>query len=523
MRLLNTSRSLFLGFLLFYAFTGYYFTYILEIFHNDALSRTALAFFTTFGRDPHLAAIGFVWQPFPSLAQIPFLILLKPFGLMLMSGPLVTSLFGALSTVIIYKIGQLIVNEPKNILPLLISIFFGLNPLIILYSAIGTSEMIFMACLVLSSFFLVKYFYSQKQSDILMASSAIAFSFWSRYEALPAFAGSILIIVLYLIFARSNLRKIESTLFQYTLPFIYSVGLWILANWLIMKDPFYFINSPYSNASFTTSFKSTPGLLEGSYNSLINSIRYTINRSLYLAPVIWLIPLIGIPLSKKISHHPKNLLLLGFITFPYLTILLFHSYQLFKGESFGWLRFFIYAIPMSALVAMYLVRRHLILGVLAASFMILGMYTTLYAISDRDLGREEISFFQKLGDNNSQLDFSRTYIDQKAVAAFMDTVPGKVIIDTDKGFAIPLFAKNPERFIITSDIDYLKVIGDYSTHSDWIILPQPVSDDRGQNKIYEFYPGIWEGNAPDITLHKQIEGWRIFKINQSTDIIDIKY
>ena len=517
--LLPSGKFLFLCFLIFYIGIGYCFTYVLEIYHNDALSRTALAFFTIYGRDPHLAAIGFVWQPLPSLLQIPFLQLFKPFNLMLLSGPVVTSICGALCVAVIYKTGQLLYQGNKSFSGLLIALLFGLNPLIILYSSIGTSEMVFLIFLLLSSYFLIKYYYSHNQSNLLMASGAIALSFWSRYEALPAFAGSVLVITLHLLLYKKSFRTIESTLLQYALPFFYSVLIWILANWLIMKDPFYFMNSPYSNASFTTAFKTNPGLLENSYHSFINSLRYGFNRVLYLAPVIWLIPALGIPVVKNSDRRLRNLVLLCFITLPFAAIILFHTWQLYKGESFGWLRFFIYAIPMGTLLAFYFARRHTIMAILAIAFMAISIYTTWFSIVSPHLGREENSFAQKLIDPNAQLDFSRTYLDQKTVALFMDKLPGKILLDTDKGFAIPLFAKNPNRYIITSDIDYQQIVRSYSLHTDWLILPQPVSDDRGQNKIYEFHPGIWEGNAPDITLYKQIEGWRIFKVNRKVESI----
>ena len=515
MRLLTTSWLLFLGFLIFYTLVAIYLNVVLQIYHNDAISRTALAFFTTFGRDPHLAAIGFVWQPFPSFAQIPLIVLLKPFGLTTLAGPLVTSFFGALSVLIIYKIGTLLVNDIKNILPLLITIFFGLNPLIVLYSALGTSEMIFVMCLNLSSWFLVKYFYYQNQTDLLLGGGAIAFSFWSRYEAVPAFFGSLFIITLYMFFRRFHIKRIESTAFQYILIFVYSVLLWLLANWVIMKNPFYFMNNPFSNSTYTEALKTTPGLLENSYHSVINSLKYVLNRSLYLTPILWLVPLIGIPLNKYTIHHPRNLFLLSFLTIPFLSVLIFHVFQLWNGDSFGWLRFYIYTIPMGALIGFYLARKHLYLGVLAVSFMTLGIYTTLFAISEPGLGNEEVTFFRKIVDNKTQLDFSRTYLDQKRVASFMDDLPGNILLETDQGFAIPLFSKHPERYIISSDIDFLEIVRNYQNHADWIIIPQPRSNDRNQNNIYKYHPEIWEGGAPDTKLHKQIDGWRIFKVIRS--------
>src|SRR5690349_4617983 len=45
----------------------------LDVFFIDSLSRTANAFYVLFSRDPHLAAVGFVWNPLPSLIQLPLL------------------------------------------------------------------------------------------------------------------------------------------------------------------------------------------------------------------------------------------------------------------------------------------------------------------------------------------------------------------------------------------------------------------------------------------------------------------
>src|SRR5262245_9211017 len=40
---------------------------------NDASSRLANAYYVLFSRDPHLAAVGFVWNPLPSLMLLPVL------------------------------------------------------------------------------------------------------------------------------------------------------------------------------------------------------------------------------------------------------------------------------------------------------------------------------------------------------------------------------------------------------------------------------------------------------------------
>ncbi|WP_415635168.1 hypothetical protein, partial [Propionibacterium acidifaciens] len=45
-----------------------------DLVFPDAMSRVANGYYVLFSRDPHLAAIGFVWNPLPSLAAIPLLL-----------------------------------------------------------------------------------------------------------------------------------------------------------------------------------------------------------------------------------------------------------------------------------------------------------------------------------------------------------------------------------------------------------------------------------------------------------------
>ena len=44
-----------------------------DILFADAMSRVVNAYYVLFSRDPHLPAIGFVWNPLPSLVLLPIL------------------------------------------------------------------------------------------------------------------------------------------------------------------------------------------------------------------------------------------------------------------------------------------------------------------------------------------------------------------------------------------------------------------------------------------------------------------
>lgn len=513
MKLPSISKLLFFKFLVIYLAVAVYISYFLQIYHNDAISRTALGFFTIFGRNPHMAAIGFVWQPLPSLLQIPLIELLRPFNLMLLSGPLVTSISGTISVTTIYKIG-LLLNKKKKLLALTIAILFGLNPMIILYSAIGTSEAIFIASLLMSTYYFLRWELEVKQQYLLLASIFISLSFWSRYESLPAFAACMILILIRGYVDKLGLKKTESAFLQYISPFVYSVFFWMLLNWLIMKNPFYFLNSPYSNSAFTTVFKSNPTYLEHSYHSIINSFNYMMKRVLYLAPIVLLISTLPFVLTKLSSKKIKDSMIFLFLTAPYFSILMFHVYQLYKGESFGWLRFFTYSIILGSFIALYLSSKHKILAIASILFLILGIITTGYAMNSNSLGSEEESFVKKIKNASAVLDYSRTYEDQKKIALLMNNVDGKILLDIDKGFAVPLFSKNPQKYVITSDVDFVKIVKNYPDYVDWIIIPKPGSNEQNKNKIYTYYPNIWEGKAPSVYLYTQIDDWRIFKVEK---------
>src|ERR1017187_7516327 len=53
---------------------GYVLAFRWHSYFPDAQSRLANGFYVIYSRDPHLAAVGFVWQPFTSLASIPLLL-----------------------------------------------------------------------------------------------------------------------------------------------------------------------------------------------------------------------------------------------------------------------------------------------------------------------------------------------------------------------------------------------------------------------------------------------------------------
>ena len=70
---------------------------------GDALARSANARAMVQSRYPGIAPVGFVWMPLPTLIQVPFVIVLAPFGLVSYAGPVANSFCGALAAYILVR------------------------------------------------------------------------------------------------------------------------------------------------------------------------------------------------------------------------------------------------------------------------------------------------------------------------------------------------------------------------------------------------------------------------------------
>ena len=73
---------------------------------GDALSRVANAYYVLYIEPPHLASIGFVWNPLPSFLELPFMFLYrfyKPIASSALAGVIITAAFTAGTAVLIYR------------------------------------------------------------------------------------------------------------------------------------------------------------------------------------------------------------------------------------------------------------------------------------------------------------------------------------------------------------------------------------------------------------------------------------
>ena len=140
----------------------------------DAVSRMANGYYVLWSRDPHLAAIGFVWSPLQSAADIP-LFLFKPLFPVLathdLAGTIVTVFAGVGAVHQVHAaLREWGVRRGPRIA---LTLVFGINPMILYYAGNGMSDMLYMFLLVMTTRYFLKWLHNGGLRPLVYAGSAV--------------------------------------------------------------------------------------------------------------------------------------------------------------------------------------------------------------------------------------------------------------------------------------------------------------------------------------------------------------
>ena len=128
-----------------YLWVGVQLSLVYHSYIGDAVSREANAYYVFFSNDPHLAAIGFVWNPLTSISEMP-LILLKGLWPALTADGFAASIMSAIFMAgCCYQLIRFMEDlGVGRVARWLLLACFALNPMIIYSGGNGMSEALFM-------------------------------------------------------------------------------------------------------------------------------------------------------------------------------------------------------------------------------------------------------------------------------------------------------------------------------------------------------------------------------------------
>jgi hypothetical protein len=494
---------------------GYYVNHVNKMIMGDALSRVANAYYVLYIEPPHLASIGFVWNPLPSFLELPFMFLhqiYKPIASSALAGVIITAAFTAGTAVLIYKNCRYFKISPR--LSLLFTALYCVNPFVFIYGFNGMSEAVFIFTIIFVVTEFIQWMEDEAQIHLLTMGIAMALAFLTRYEAIPLCA-AIFTGVSLVIFRKRNQRfpnflsayhYLEGTSIVIFTPVITAVILWLLSNYIIMGDPLYFLHSVYSNEAQSMNIQN-PEII-AVIGHPIAAIIYEIKGSLVFLPVFVFVMALRV-WTKRFLTRETLILLLLVIAIPAL-----HYIMLLIGSSYGWLRFYVYTFPIAFAWLPYEISKagfiKLTLKPLVTAFgvliMVFAAVMTGVVMVNPKLASEENSTYRQTNQNLVLQGQIAKYIN----ANFKNE---KILMDSFLTFEVVLELDNTDRIITSCSYEFRDAVASPKLYGVQYIL---AVKDEGLGKLDAIniqYPDLYRYGATWCTLVKDFNGYELFQVN----------
>ncbi|HUO47460.1 MAG TPA: hypothetical protein VMU09_01375 [Acidimicrobiales bacterium] len=502
--------------------------FVYRSFADDAVSRLANGFYVLYSRDPHLAAIGFVWTPLTSMADfVP--LLLKPLWPVLathaFAGSVVTvaAMAAAVHQLRSALLEWGVARTPRVVLTLL----FALNPMIVFFAANGMSEALLVFTLLATTRYLLRWMRDEDDvRSLVYAGVALAFAYLARNETLAAVAlsGALVFTVSALRVKRwrpadegggkrtSRYMGAMTDTLVYVAPFLAAFLGWLGAAYLIVKDPF---QQFHANAALVQESGFRPGPMS-------ERLSHELNAVIHLMPLLPLIALGALVVAWR-RRDAQVAVPIAVIGGPLAFDLIGYA----SGQLFPWLRYYILAIPIGVLLLGYLLSpvsvvvdadakrqapaarrrlgesRRLVATAGGVAVVVLALGPSLPASAlgmvDPTVGVGET--IQNLGfifhahpdaqDRQEQHRYDHVLAIGAALTA-MHLPHGSVLVDNDVACIPDVLTTiaDDKVFVIPNDRDFQKILADPLVfHAHYLLAP-----------VHSSYPDLVNNAYPDLSL-----------------------
>jgi putative flippase GtrA len=529
-RLLGSGRGVFLVSLAAYLAIAVYLV-SRGVVLGDALSRVANGYYVLDSRDPHLGAIGFVWNPLPSVAAMPLLPLRAIWPQLLTQGlaaGVVSALFMAGAA---YQLERALRELPVRALPrTVLTLGFALHPMILYYSGNGMSEAPFLFFLVMAARHLTGWSRSGDLARAVCTGMALAGAYLTRYEAVGPALGVVLTVALVSAWRGNGplRRRMSTAMCDAAIvgaPFVVVFVLWSAASWVLVGSPFEQFSSQYGNSSQLAlqhaagvSFTATPADL---------GLRLAI-----LEPLLLVACAGGAAMALR--RRDPAFLAIAAVLVPELG---FAASTFLLGMTFHWLRFFLAAVPLTVLMGglalsepraahlrgrLRAALRALCLSMSAAALLGPALPASALAMSDARVAPEEARYIMPALVWHTPTP-NDAYVEERAVAQYLDRMqlpPASVLVDTFIGFPLVLDSTRPEQFVITSDRDFQSALSDpASAGVRYVLVPRNLGL-GSVDAITKQYPDIYDSGSSFSSFVREFtdphssddRAWRLYRV-----------
>ncbi|ORB31443.1 glycosyltransferase family 39 protein [Mycolicibacterium parafortuitum] len=482
-----------------------------NLFDPDAPSRVANAGYVFMSRDPHLSAIGFVWNPLPSLAQLPVLMFaewwpaLKTHGL---AAVVQSAVFMAGAAVMIRGIA--IDRGLKPLWRRLAVACFALQPMIIVYGASGMSEAAEIFAIVWCARHLLRWVQTRREGDLAWAGIALGVGYLARYEVVVAGAGAALLVAAVAMYGARERGKLAGSALMVLIvvfPLATAFATWALTGWVVTGELFATLSSRYGNDHQVQAAMQKAGPLTRAASD---------DWVVISARLLGMQPFLGLATAAAVvvaALRRRVDVLVPLALFG--PVLAFAAWGQYSSTTFGWFRFYLLAIPMVVCIALAfwspardpgdergaVLTRRAGAALIVAS-LVIGFPVTVRAAMDDRIGNQQLQYgLPQLHDPEryppGELWYRRLMVDDRRLAEYFDRrnlPPGSVLMDTFNTWGVWLASGNPKQFLITSDYDFTAALNrPWDFGVEFIVATSPSLGDS--DAVSQRYPTMWADGA----------------------------
>ncbi len=505
---------------------------VLDLHYNyifgDGISRVANASYVIFSRDPHLSAVGFVWNPLPSLLDLPLLLLKGLWPALLdrgVAGILVSSAFMA-GTVCEIR-GIVLDRGGSRLWTAGLTLAAAFHPMIVLYAGSGQSEPFYLFFTTWAVRRLMRWIRTERVNDLAVAGIALGLDYLTRYESLAVGLGAVLLVLAVSLWRRRregtprrgalSSGALDAVIVGF--PLALSFVLWTFSSWLITGNALAQFSSQYGNSTIV---KATNGLGSaagfGGANAYAGgAIGLIFRDALSLEPLLFTIVIVAVVLAawRRDAEVLPPLVLYG-------AALAFEALSYLSGSTFPWLRFYLMTVPLAVVLVATLrpspayrgrkigdavtparslsLTQRLATGLCAAIVLIPAIPVSWNAMLNPEIGIQEyalrsvVSPHQYPPATNPQL---QGFPQEVRLAQYLDSLRlsnGSILLDTFVGWRIFISSNRPHQFVITSDYQFSRDLNDPKRYGiEYILVPDRVNGSL--DAVNRRYPTFWSTGA----------------------------
>ncbi len=506
---------------------------------TDAISRVANSSYVVRGREPHLAAMGFVWTPGPTLMILPLLPFAKVFPFLLTKGFAANIASAFTMTLAVRQLHRIVLHIGlTGRTAALTTATFALNPVVVFYAANGMSEALSTFGLLIAVAALLSWLRDALTVQLVVCGMGIGVAYLARYEAGIAFVG-VAIIVAAVSYSRARrgfippmsamrLSRTGTTsaggapapwivlneLMLLAIPAATVFIGWAAMSWIVTGHPFEQLSSEYGIREFLRVYSADQSV-GGTPADVLRTIGI-------LQPAAMVFILAGLVMS--LIRRRSDLAVTIAVFAP---VFAFSAWAICVGQALFLYRYLFAILPMSAIAVAVVTKglhdkfttndevgpetgqpvgwhKHV------AMVPLLAVALTLPLAGQRLIKEER-----------AVRSFNRYALDDQ-VADYLDNIEtgdGSILTDSGTAFAVLLRTAHPNRFVITSDSDFRERVANLSTVK-YVLVPENTGLLQ-LDAVNRRWPSLFDSGPAADSLVKEWPGtdgrprWRLFRVPET--------